>query len=65
MSDFAGRLHFSNLKPGKYELQETTAPPGYQLDPVIHQVIVDIDAVATIDDYSANGFTLYNTPVSQ
>lgn len=65
VSDFAGRLHFSNLKPGKYELQETTAPPGYQLDPVIHQVIVDIDAVATIDDYSANGFTLYNTPVSQ
>lgn len=62
VSDASGQLSFSGLKPGKYVLQETTAPDGYTPSATTHQVIVDINGTVTLDGLPARDFLLYNTP---
>lgn len=61
ISDSSGHITFTGIKPGKYTLQETTPPDGYELSILSHQVIVDKDGAVTIDGSPANGFILYNT----
>lgn len=60
-SDSFGRVSFTRLKPGKYVLQETVAPEGYEATTTTHQVIVDIDGNVTINGFPADGYLLYNT----
>lgn len=62
VSGASGQLSFSGLKPGKYVLQETTAPDGYTPPATTHQVIVDINGTVTLDGLPAIDFLLYNTP---
>lgn len=60
-SDSSGHITFTGITPGKYTLQETTPPDGYELSLLSHQIIIDMDGTAAIDGSPANGFILYNT----
>lgn len=62
LSDSFGRLFFKELKPGEYELTEVSAPAGYQPDPAIHKVSVDLNGNATIEGRPADGYRFYNMP---
>lgn len=62
ISDSLGRITFTGLRPGIYELEETSAPSGYEPDATMHQVIVDTDGTVTIDGRPADSYFLYNQP---
>ena len=64
ISDASGSLTFNGLKPGTYELTETTPPTGYQRNPTPRQVVVDVHGNVTIDGVPANNTIIYNTPLS-
>ena len=52
-----GETTFSNLEYGKYRLEETVAPTGYNL----LRSAVDIDVTEALPDYSANVENLHKT----
>lgn len=62
MRDSLGRITFTGLRPGIYELEETSAPSGYEPDATMHQVIVGTDGTVTIDGRPADSYILYNQP---
>lgn len=51
VTDDKGELIVANLLVGEYELQETKAPEGYELDSTIHKVIVKDGEVTTVNVY--------------
>lgn len=62
-SDAEGRLGFSDLRPGEYELVETTPPPGYQPSPQRFTVVIASDASVTVNGMPvpAGGFPIGNS----
>lgn len=60
VSDFAGRVTFSQLPPGAYVLTEVQAPPGYIPVQTSYTVIVSEIGTVTIDGIPANNFLLEN-----
>ncbi|MDO1605326.1 SpaA isopeptide-forming pilin-related protein [Lactobacillus sp. YT155] len=51
VTDDKGVLIVPNLLVGEYQLQETKAPKGYELDSTIHKVIVRDGEVTTVNVY--------------
>ncbi|WP_282926874.1 SpaA isopeptide-forming pilin-related protein [Helcococcus kunzii] len=45
-----GNIHFKNLKPGLYELKETTAPEGYELTTKVWSVYVNSEGKTFITE---------------
>ncbi|MGV2875345.1 SpaA isopeptide-forming pilin-related protein, partial [Macrococcus capreoli] len=63
-SDSSGNISFSNLRPGTYQLKETTAPTGFILDNTVHNVLIGNDGTITIDNQSISGtYKLINQPI--
>ena len=48
ISDRNGNITISNLPLGDYELEETIAPYGYQLDSTIHNIAITADNTNTV-----------------
>ncbi|MGO3733468.1 MAG: SpaA isopeptide-forming pilin-related protein [Vagococcus sp.] len=48
-TDQNGILDIQNLKPGTYQLVETKAPVGYELDETPHQFIIESNATTAVE----------------
>lgn len=62
-SDTTGRLKFNGLFPGIYELKETKAPNGYQLDTASHLVRIARNGSIEIDGIALTDFRLNDTAI--
>ena len=71
-SNEEGKLTFSNLEKGKYELKEIKSPEGYVLGEEVYQVIVDensnynvllMSEEELIPTYENGKYNLYNEPL--
>lgn len=61
-STATGMVHFTNIAPGTYQLEETAAPPGYQPSEPL-SVNVTNEGIATINGLPAEGYRLSNIAV--
>ncbi len=57
-----GRLTFSGLSPGTYELIEMNTPDGFRPEQTSYRVTADENGNVTIDGQPADGHILFNVP---
>lgn len=65
ISDASGKVFFSDLAPGEYDLIERVSPPGYKQDMAEHKVAVSVDGTVTIDGKSGKTFLFYDEPIPE
>jgi len=60
VSDVNGKIVFIDLEPGRYILQETETPPGYELDDTKHPLVVWMNGTVTLGGQPIENMVLVN-----
>lgn len=65
VSNAAGQMTFCCVPPGHYQLKELQAPAGYRRECGCETVCVDACGNATVNGVPADGYTIYDAPLTR